>query len=404
MKLIAFKNIPPDFRCKEKLLLLLCEFSGIQSFIFGDATTSSTVADIRANSQYVEKLTEKMCHMLQERLGKNYVLSLSSGKVFIAFKQNILPFGKKTTAAEIKTVCDDMQKIIYATTNGQLEMYYACTEVEITDNAELIKLNKKENDALSALSWYVNCNKFHCTNLISVDMDKFFCQDLSRQSLCPVDNKGDIHLGKKYMAIKFDLDNLGSVFQNVLEFDRRKLASEALDRVLKSAFNDTPQVISIFCGGDDIFAITELDCCLDSISRMHKNIENAIYAEPELQLYRNNFGISGGCCTIRGDLGNEPLVYYFHNSEEYLKQAKSVKGKNIMCYNGTNMTWTQVAVLSQTAYANKDLIFKNIDHRQAASLWEEPTILAAKILQLNRTASKKFLNRNEVEILNGIYK
>ena len=56
----TFRNIPPDFKKGEKVYVVQYEFSGIQSFIFGEANMNTSIRDVHGRSLYIRKLTDEL--------------------------------------------------------------------------------------------------------------------------------------------------------------------------------------------------------------------------------------------------------------------------------------------------------------------------------------------------------
>lgn len=391
---ITYRKKPFGLRNGKKLILVQYEFSGIQSFIFGDTNLQSTRQEIQARSEYIVNLTNKMEHWLKEQFGRFsgfQVLSKSSGKLICSLSVRV---DKK----QLIQISDKLQRIIYASTKGKLEMHYGITGGLITTD----KTKVKNHSALSDLSLTVNRNKFHCTNILGINMEEemyapfVFAEPTKSGKSEQLGNDG------MWMAIKFDLDNLGSFFQQVVELDKRKAASEALNEVLNQAFDGIEGVIPIFVGGDDIFAIAKRANYLSVVRQMYQNIKENIFGQQELELYRKSFGISGGCALIRSDLGNVPLLYYFESSEEQLMKAKEVKGKNVLAIEDVVLSWQQLQTIANVFEKNREYIESGLDENQKMTLEINVGALRQRILNLNKGSKKKFITYEEERIIYGI--
>lgn len=389
---LKFRNLPPDFKKGEKVCVVQYEFSGIQSFIFGEVNINTSIWDVHGRSLYIRKLTDELEHEIRKYWKKMRTLSSSSGKLICA-----LP--RWTRERDITAVSDKLQRQIFVTTEGRLEMYYAYTFASIeTDGAERSAVN-----AGTVLALGVNKNKYHCTNLLKLDTeldhyDTFGIGHLTGESKDRSDRR--ILASEAGMAVKFDLDNLGAFFQQVTNFDERQAASKALSDALDDAFSGLSHTDKIFVGGDDIFAISKMDHYLQDIAGLYRNITERLNSEPELALYREGFGISAGCSVIRNDLGNTPLLYYFESSEEQLTDAKNTIKKNVISVSGTILTWEQLLSLSDVTEKYEKEIFGGLRHDQRFAVRNNIREMKRRILAINKTG--KILKDKEESIIYGI--
>lgn len=391
---ITFEEQSFGLKDGKKLILVQYEFSGIQSFIFGDADIHSTREQIQERSEYVVRLTDEMKHWLEKKFGvlsQFRVLSQSSGKL-------ICSFSKWTSMEQVVNISDELQRIIYVATKGKLEMYYGITSAGVTSD----KRKVQDKNAISELSLNVNKNKFHCTNILGVNMEQDVNSRFVFQENQQTNQLEGLGNNEMWMAIKFDLDNLGSFFQQVMELDKRKKASEVLAEVLNQAFVGVDDVIPIFIGGDDIFAIAKRTNYLSVVKQMYQNIRNGIYQKQELELYRENFGISGGCSLIRNDLGNVPLLYYFESSEEQLMKAKGVSGKNVLAVEDMVMDWEQLQTVATIFEKHRKYIENELDENQKMTLEINIGVLRSRMLNLNKWSKKKIMTSEEERIIYGI--
>lgn len=393
-KSIIFNSIPSNFKRHERIYVIQYEFSGIQSFIFGDVSLSSTREIIANRSEYIQSATEKMEQWLRARFigwDKFRVLSMSSGKLICAVSH-------WTKEKKLKTLSEELQRIIYASTDGRLEMFYAFCSAKVVTSDE----RDRYENAMTTLAMEVNKNKFHCINIIDANDN---CN--RREEFIPeyihYKNNASVNTNEIMVAIKFDLDNLGSFFQKVSAFDERKAASECLAGVLKEAFLNVPDVYPLFIGGDDIFAIAKLNTYIQSISQMHKNIVNGIMSKKELYKYQSSFGISGGVSFIRNDLGKVPLVYYFEQSEEKLSDAKQVLGKNVVSVSNCVMTWEQLEILSSIITRKSSIIFQGLDEQQTMIMYVNILELKKRILNIHKNTRRKLLSLEEEQSVYNIH-
>ena len=389
---LKFRDIPPDFKKGEKVYVVQYEFSGIQSFIFGEANMNTSIRDVHGRSLYIRKLTDELEREIRKYWKKMRTLSSSSGKLICA-----LPW--RTRERDITAVSDKLQRQIFVTTAGRLEMYYAYTFASI----ETAGTSGPAVNAGTALTLGVNKNKYHCANLLKADPELDHYDTFGIVSLI---GESEDRSGRKIldseagMAVKFDLDNLGAFFQKVTNFDERQAASKALSDVLDDAFSGLSHTAKIFVGGDDIFAISKMDHYLQDIAGLYRNITDRINSEPELALYREVFGISAGCSVIRNDLGNTPLLYFFESSEEQLTDAKNTTKKNVISVSGTILTWEQLLLLSDVTEKYEKEIFGGLRDDQRFAVRTNIREMKRRILAINRAG--KILKDKEESILYGI--
>ena len=385
---IIFEKRPKSLKVGTQFMAIQYEFSGIQSFIFGNSNMKSTSAEIRAKSAFVSDATESMKKWIQKKIGLFagfQVLSQSSGKLICGVSKHV---GMK----KILALSNELQRIIYMKTAGKLEMFYGVITAEVTDNYQMAL---REN-AMSMLTLKVNENKFHCTNVIGLQL----CETHSFEGNA---YDGGVHMDEgMWMAVKLDLDNLGSFFQQIIEIDKRRNASNALARVLENVFCHQEKIVPIFVGGDDLFAVVKMEGYLSTISRIFQNIKEGIKKEHDLELYKKVWGISGGSALIRNDLGNVPLLYYFESSEEQLEKAKNVKGKNAISIEGTLLSWQQLLILSEVFERNRKEILEGLEPEQKVTIETNVRELKTRVLNLNRWSDKKIMTSEEEKIVGSI--
>lgn len=375
--IIAFRTIPQSLKNNEKIKLLQLELSGIQRFIFGDIDINTPIEVVSTRSQYIKDITALSLAQIKNRLGEKSVkqeLNYSSGKLILALDRSLKD-------SSITEALDELQRIIFASSQARLQMFYAFCDAKVTDNVqELAKCN-----ASMLLIEKLEKNKYHCTNILDYEPEKYD-NPMLRIKECTYDSKQTNHRLIR-MAIKFDLDNLGLFFGSMQQFDLRNAASKALNSVLSSSLENIPGVQKIFIGGDDIFATAPADTYLMDISIMYQRIKNGIMTRAELESYRSSFGISGGASIIRNDLGKESLLVLYHTSENELSTAKSANGKNVISINKSVLSWEQFITLTELVEKNKNKLFNNIDSNAKMILMENVYRLTAHILTMRRHIS-----------------
>ena len=380
---IAFQQIPDHFRSNEKLLVAQYDFSGIQRYLFGSGDITMEQDDVRRRSIHVEQLTMELSHRLEKAFPRNHyrILSLSSGKLICAFN-------RWTNAKKLRSFSDLFQRQVYAATAGGLEVYYAIVPVVVRSIDKITD----GNDASGTLALLVNENKYHCLNLLHFDMTTQQDVGLGIDTLVPPSTPSSSYEGSA-MAIKLDLDNLGSFFSQLRAFDQRLAASTALKSVLEHSLET-----SIYIGGDDIFAVAPLEDALGVVASMHQKILDGISTRPELALYRPHFGISGGISSVEFRSSRIPLIYYFSSSEDCLSMAKQHPGKNCVQYGARLVNWQQISTLSRLWDTHHSRLASN--QKDRSRCLRDPKVLAQQLIALHRKRS--ILTAQEVTLLEQI--
>ena len=404
--MLYFEHIPPNFKGNELVQVVQYEFSGIQAFIWGEITTFSTSEIVKQRSQYIIDATDKMAQWLNKkfsRFDRYRVLSKSSGKLLFAV-------AGLTSVKKISRLSDEIQRIIYASTDGKLEMHYGICRARVSSEY----CRSTSSNVLSELARNVNWNKYHCTNIVGINFDDYnkkgFVPSVSETEKTTNDLK--LLATEVTVAIKLDLDNLGSFFQKMIAFDTRKAASEALSNILHYVFDSLDGLELIFVGGDDFFAISKLDRYLEVLSEIYQKIKQCINTCDELILYREHFGLSGGVAFIRNDLGSIPLLYYYEESERCLEMAKEIPGKNVVVIpapniiatqkRNTDLTWQQLASIYSIMVKYKEIILEGASAQQRYVLFTNIKELANRILSINRSNDGKLLSEEEVYDVSSI--
>lgn len=341
---LFYDTIPSWFMFSKKNTILKIELSGIQSFIFGSIDSYSSVFGVSRKSEYVQWLTKAIEKKLSFCFGeKNYYpVQSSSGNLIGAVK-------KKISVTAIDSVVKEIQLEIYKATDGQLEMFYGFCEAVVHKYDDHLYAG---SNVLLRLGLAVSYQKYHCINTLRINEKPVDEAGFSFEKMQASEETDKRSYGnRRIVALKFDLDNLGVFFRGIHTVDRSRLVSRALDSVLKKSFADESTASVIFVGGDDIFAIAELENYLGVITRVRSRILNEITENPYLNLYKDYVGISGSVTEIRNDLGRVPLLYYYNEGEEMLEKAKMVPGKNSVAMKSgrrvITLQWNQIVVLNQ---------------------------------------------------------
>lgn len=356
---IYFRELPLEFRDGECIIAAQYEIAGIQPFIFGQLSDCTEASEVRRRSRYIEWLTEQIHRYLQEKFLQNggiRVLSQSSGKLICAFRE-------KAGQKRISEISDQLQRIVYASSPGQLEMFYGTCRAYVTTQ-------QVRKDASAELGISVNKNKYHCVNLLQGKQLSMRREDFSISAMHEKKDGGMREAGAKgniLMAVKLDLDNLGSFFSNLNAFDDHRAASLELAEVLAGACTEAEGTTPIFIGGDDLFLLIEPDCFFLSLCRIYTNIMEGIAQKDFIKRAAQIIGISCGCTPIRGDLTeNLPLLYYYDISEKMLERAKAVPGKNAVVIDKS-----EHANMQYLRWDQMNCLKKGIQRIQKESVWTE---------------------------------
>lgn len=391
---LTFSEIPKDFKNKEKVIVAQYEFSGIQSFIFGAINVNSTQQQIKSRSEYIVFATEKCLEYLLRELGKRSglrVILKSGGKLTVALSHRI-------KSEHLKAISDKLQRIIYAETNGKLQLYYAFMPACVLSGKTILK----KEDVISKIRLLINKNKYHCNNILDFNLDEYCGTEFMFSDFAKKYQNCDNPNESYFAALKLDLDNLGDFFAGIRDSDVRKKTGDALAMVLENAVASVETVLPIFVGGDDIFVVLKNEQHIVSTYKLYDAIKKGIENSPSLEAYRGLFGMSAGLCIIRNDLGKVPLFYYFDVAEDQLEKAKSISGKNVVAIEGTVISWQQLEILSRVMEEKGEDIVLALDKNQRLVVLSNLRELKSRIIAFNRNSNEKFLGREEEALIERI--
>lgn len=346
---LPFKDIPKGLPFSKKIIYCIVDISGIQSYIFHSMNCNTTPSQIRFRSEFVEYLTQYIYKKLSSESGYLFG-TMSSGKILCAFKPSV-------DENHLKSLLDSLQRKTFASTQGQLTFYYAlCLTTCIPEHRFQ---SKKMKHAGALLGQKLEKEKYHCLNLLKVDMKKDVDTNLVPQipSNTPTVKTDD------QVVAKLDLDNLGVFFRGITAFDYRHHVSEALKKAIDQSLHDDSRIEVVFAGGDDIFFLCPLDEYLSVIPAFYNRLKKFLKQTPELTDYANNFlGISAGLCILRNKLDNIPLLSYCESAENALIAAKIKGGKNCLYLTLPNngllhINWDNLCFLSDVFTRLKEHLF-----------------------------------------------
>ena len=313
---LPFAALPKSLPFSHKVTYCVADISGIQSYIFHQMDRHTTASLIRSRSRFVEQLTQKLLLRLQALPGYLFG-TYSSGKLLCAFHP-------KTDTAVLQTCLGQLQRTVFASTEGKLTFYFAlCTAKCIPE--ERFRPNMEHAGAV--LGRLLETEKYHCLNLLDVDMAAESDPEFIPRSEPTVATESK----ETQRVVKLDLDNLGAFFQKITAYDHRARVSKALNRVIPDCLAADSRIETVFTGGDDIFFLCPLDCWLEVVSGFYTRLHKLFTDTPELTDYGVNFfSISGGCCLRQNKLAPIPLLSYWESAETALQTAKTVGGKNCL--------------------------------------------------------------------------
>ncbi len=314
---LPFKIMPKGLPFSKKITYCVVDISGIQSYIFNSMNCTTTPAQIRFRSEFVEYLTQYIHKKLSSVSGYLFG-TMSSGKILCAFKPSV-------DENQLKSLLDSLQRKAFASTQGQLTFYYAlCLTTCIPEHRFQ---SEKMQHAGALLGQILEKEKYHNLNLLNVDMKN----DVDVNLLPHIPTASPIVKTEDQVVAKLDLDNLGTFFRNITAFDYRHRVSEALKKVIDKCLSDDTRIEVVFAGGDDIFFLCPFDEYLSVISEFYNRLKKRLKESAELSDYANNFlGISAGLCVLRNTLDNIPLLSYCESAEDALIAAKTKGGKNCL--------------------------------------------------------------------------
>ena len=334
-KNLYFKNIPQGYKDREKVYYIGVEFSSIQNYIFGNLDVKVTPTEMGKKSEYINELTNKIELEFANKFSRCEYdnISKASGKFFSILK-------KRVTVNELSKYSNEIQINVFQSTLGKLELYYGIQEAKIrTTNKKTIR-----KSAHTELVQKIEYNKFRCVNLLLNDASNSEKYEIDDILILSSDNKKNNieKLDSSFSVIKFDLDNLGNFLKNIVKRDSLQQISEVLNKVLGLSVYDTPNAISVFTGGDDIFILCPTECMFLCASSVQKKLKEYIQNEEKLSEYTTNFSVSAGIQVVNNNL---PIFIYSEKVEEQLDLSKH-RHKNRISVEDISLTWPEFDMLS----------------------------------------------------------
>ena len=218
---LQYRSLPNFLREGQHIWLAHYDISGIQAYIFRQINIRSSAQKIAARSSYIANLTDAVSSILKMQFLDNMnILTSSSGNILCAFSG-------KLREERIREISDQIQRSVWASTGGQLELFYGLAK-PIARTGEQVDPGTNASD----LCWQdLQKQKFHCTNLLHTDFEKDVRDEFRPSVVGMVDEQDGSALQsdrKIYVAMKFDFDNLGAFFHSLTHYDESEAASRSL--------------------------------------------------------------------------------------------------------------------------------------------------------------------------------
>ncbi|MDX1904541.1 MAG: hypothetical protein SFU27_10320 [Thermonemataceae bacterium] len=368
------------------MLLLKCDVSGIQSFIF-DVPSKGAAKQLKARSVYVQAITEIAKKFFEEKLGSLDVIYDGGGNLF---------FYANTSEANLKTAIEEFQKdfqqenifpiIAYLASEGDFKKDMQ----HIAQKANKAKLHKplatqayvyqpiKEDIWKTFTEDLVKSKGFVIKQATQTDSQNPFSKagfyfqvsnitaqfegkilnklPLKDQKIADFDeivrkSTGD----QKLAALKMDVDNLGRLFRNKTreEYEEnsgylKHFFEVEIYQILKPHI-DEASIYPVFAGGDDCFLIGAWDKVLKAAGIIQEKFD-AFQNEKKL-----NLTISAGVVIIPA---NFPMVRLAEEAEQALELSKKY-GKDKITIFGEPLTWKNYKKAKEIAEKLKELIEKH---------------------------------------------
>lgn len=313
---LPFEVLPKALPFSRKITYCVADISGIQSYIFHAMDRHTTAQLIRSRSRFVQQLTDKLLQRLQAIPGYLFGTK-SSGKLLCAFHP-------KTDTAMLEKLLGQLQRTVFASTEGKLTFFFALCGAKCIPAK---RFRPTMEHAGAALGRLLERKKYHCLNLLDVDMEAEADPEFAPR-LEPAPGVGS---KETQMVLKLDLDNLGAFFQNITAYDQRDRVSVALNQAIGDCLAADKRIETVFAGGDDIFFLCPLDSWLEVLSGFYTRLRQVFTDTAQLRDYGvKYFSISGGCCLLRNKLDQIPLLSYWESAENALQAAKTKGGKNCL--------------------------------------------------------------------------
>ncbi len=451
----------------ENLILIKGDISGIQQFIF-NVKSDGAARSLKARSFFVKAISIISARYLfgkfevAETEREKYTISISGGNFFI-----IVPNKDK------KDEIFDNYKSETVSALSKIGLNVILTHVEFNSKSnyrsklnELNKLNTVEKYKLFNSSNYEDV--FKPFNYNSFDFNKLYLHriksfsigsrtngnlQITANSICFLnyelllsdvepDNEssslkdkpdtffptkignvltfediaGKMGNTQKLGILKMDVDNLGSIFQNLSNSQEHKILSEKFrsffeDKMfdlIKSHYNE--HVYSIISGGDDCFFVGGWDAIIDMAFEINKQFTE-FWKHDSFFGKENKPTISAGVIIVNSKF---PVVRFAEMAEDALLQAKvKYPTKNSISIFNTVIKWhdweaildVKVKLESFVPKSAKSLLMnarkaalkkENIEKIELSDFWE----LAYHLREVNKQGKNKELN----DILNTFEK
>lgn len=338
-------------------ILLKCDISGIQSFIF-NVPSKGAAKELKSRSMYIQEISKKCNKELVAFFEGDEVEELynGGGNFYLKISTN-------KTEDNIRVKIKEMQSE-YLT--GDVFPYFAFVEKKSDISASLNNVNRSIQrsklqrtvsfdllDATPVNAPKVNINDIKGINGQVPNGDFTWIAD---QSI------GD----KKLAALKLDVDNLGSLFLGRTENEFRKMSEEfttffdrkLLELIIKE--NMQQNIYVVFSGGDDCFLIGSWNNIFDLSIILRKkffDFQDALRKKIKFDVDKE-ITFSAGITVFTS---HYPMLQMSEEVEDALNASKLNKygendEKNSVTVFGKTVTWKEFEEAQTLAYTLTDLI------------------------------------------------
>lgn len=335
---------------------LKCDISGIQPFIFNVPSKGAT-KELKSRSMYVEKMSDqclqKLARLTEPKMlyqgGGNFYLTLNAEKeklddAIISIQKEYTTFDLFPNIAYIEDNESDIFKK-FAAVNAVLQKTRLCRPVcceKIKSEGERFHNPDNRNSLPQGANGMVPKKE-------SGEIMDF--SEIAAQS------KGDA----KIAALKLDVDNLGSYFQDRTENDYRKLSeklawffNKKMEEVIKKSKFEK-NIYVVFAGGDDCFLIGSWNVILDFAILFRKEFDLYLNLLSKEMSFVQGMSFSAGIVIVPEAY---PMVKLAEEAELVLSASKKQKNKDSITCFGITMSWSDFEKSKEISQTLDQLIDK----------------------------------------------
>lgn len=337
MNKLYFKNIPNIYTLNEEVYLLGMDISGIQKYIFNITENKGSLKETKKRSLEISDLTKYLYNSIDDiyHLDESQIISLNSGKIIFILKKDI-------DINELLEVFNNLQRDVYLTYRGELNMYFGYVKANITNEKY-----QAQQTAYHSLLRDIQLRKRQSFNLLNYDhtteFNKINLKIALKDGQLIDDLVNDDYKHQYVTGIKFDFDNLGAYFGKIGQSDEILKVSKIIKKKIEEVLNHTENIYKVFSGGDDIFVLVNFYQTFEQLTKIKEDLEKS-FRDLDYE-----FGISAGVVVFKKQIS---IIYYGEKLEEALAHAKS-SGKNGVSIEGHFFKWQDI--ISMKKYLNKTM-------------------------------------------------